>query len=82
MIISQKKIPYDVSPELWGYLANWRRSAEVPPIYQELTHFNESYPYTDPEGNETLWQTVLYSPVEFAELSGNVNLNSDDFFVF
>jgi len=68
MIISHKKIPYPVSPDLWHYLSNWSRCAMIPEIYQELGHFNEAYPHIDPEGNETLWQTVMYSPEEFAEL--------------
>ena len=68
MIISQKKLLYPVSPELLLYLERWRRTALIPEIYQELGHFNEAYPHIDPEGSETLWQTVLYSPEEFAEL--------------
>ena len=68
MIISHKKIAYPVSPKLWHYLEKWRRTALVPKIYQELGHFNEAYPHIDPHGIETLWQTVLYPPEEFAEL--------------
>lgn len=68
MIISHKKIPYPVSPELWQYLEKWRRAALLPQIYQELGHFSECYPHVDPEGTETLWQTVVYSTEEFAEL--------------
>ncbi|MFT4549039.1 MAG: hypothetical protein ACI9MB_003010, partial [Verrucomicrobiales bacterium] len=68
MIISRKKIPYPVSPELWHYLEKWRRTALLPEIYQDLGHFSEAYPHIDPEGTETLWQTVVYSPEEFAEL--------------
>ncbi|MGI9240092.1 MAG: hypothetical protein ACR2RV_04795 [Verrucomicrobiales bacterium] len=68
MIISHKKIAYPVSPALWEYLEKWRRTALVPKIYQELGHFNEAYPHIDPNGMETLWQTVLYPPEEFAEL--------------
>ena len=68
MIISHKKIHYRVSPKLLGYLERWGRTTLIPEIYQELGHFTESYPHIDPEGTETLWQTVLYSPEEFAEL--------------
>ena len=68
MEISQKKIPYPVSPELWHYLENWRRAAVIPKIYRELGHFTESFPHVDSEGTETLWQTVIYPTEEFAEL--------------
>jgi hypothetical protein len=68
MLISHKKIPYPISPDLWHYLDNWRRTAMLPEIYQELCHFSEAYPHISPSGAETLWQTVMYSREEFAEL--------------
>ena len=68
MIISHKKILYPVSPGLWSYLEKWGRTTAIPEIYQELGHFSEAYPHIDPQGAETLWQTVMYSPEEFAEL--------------
>jgi hypothetical protein len=74
MIISQKKRFYPVSPELLLYLERWRRTALIPKIYQELGHFSESYPHIDPDGMETLWQTVMYPPEEFAELKPKLTM--------
>ena len=69
MEISQKKIAYPVSPSLQLYLeAYGRHLEEVPTIYQDLSRFTDAIPYESPDGNTTLWQTVMYSPGEMAEL--------------
>lgn len=67
-VISKRKTTYPVSPEFRAYLKHYRRESEIPDIYNDLCHFRESFPCQDPDGNETLWQTVVYPSVEMDQL--------------
>ena len=69
MEISQKKKHYPVSPALHGYLDKFARHLDsVPQIYSDLSRFADAVPYESPDGKTTLWQTVMFSPGEMAEL--------------
>jgi len=67
-MISRKKIHYPISPSLWQYLYHFGRYSEIPMVYEDLLRFTEAMPYEDPNGNETLWLTVMYSPEMMLEL--------------
>ncbi len=61
-MISQRKIHYDISPSLRHYLYHYGRQSDIPLVYDDLAGFTGAIPYEDPDGNETLWLTVFYSP--------------------
>lgn len=67
-MISRKKIHYEITPSMWQYLYHFGRYSEIPMVYEDLLRFTESMPYEDPEGNETLWLTVMYPPEVMMEL--------------
>jgi hypothetical protein len=67
-IISKKKIPYTVSEQLHRYLHKYDRLISLPIKYSDLTRYNNSIPLYDRHGNDTLWETVLYSQDEMADI--------------
>ena len=67
-IISKRKTTYPVSDNFRTYLRTYSRESDIPDIYGDLCHFRESFPCLDPDGNETLWQTVVYPSVEMDHL--------------
>lgn len=67
-MISRKKLHYPISPTLWQYLYHFGRYSEIPMVYEDLLRFTESMPYEDPNGDETLWLTVMYPPEMMMEL--------------
>lgn len=66
--IIEKKPFFPVSKDLLTYLKRYGRSCELPRIYEGLTEFVRAFPCMDPDGNDTLWQTVSYEPARQAEL--------------
>ncbi len=67
-VISKRKTTYPVSDSFRSYLKTYGRESTMPNIYRDLCHFRESFPCLDPEGNETLWQTVVYPSFEMDHL--------------
>ena len=67
-VIARRKDHYPVSSHLGQYLYHYHRYADIPVVYDNLAHFGESFPYENPAGRETLWQTVVYPPETRAEL--------------
>lgn len=67
-VIARRKEHYPVSSHLGQYLYHYHRYADIPVVYDNLAHFGESFPYENPAGRETLWQTVVYPPEARAEL--------------
>ena len=67
--ISKKKLHYKISPALRDYLEEYSREIELPVKYMDLAHYENSIPQTDKQGNDTLWETLLYSPSERDELN-------------
>lgn len=61
-VISKKKPNYPIKEELRGYLQEFHREEKLPLEYEDLTRFQNSFPLLDPEGNDTLWHSVSYSP--------------------
>lgn len=71
--ISKKKPFYAISPGLRSYLFEFGRACDLPPIYDELSNFSSAFPCMDPEGNDTLWQTVGYDPARWNELKQHLS---------
>ena len=67
-MISKKKITYPPTVELQDYLQRYGRISTIPVIYEDMCHFHEAIPYENPDGDETLWRTVLYTPQDLQEL--------------
>ncbi len=63
-IISKKKIPYKIDAHLRAYLHKYARSIDLPIEYQDLLRYDNSIPQYDSQGNDTLWETVFYPPVD------------------
>ncbi len=59
-IISKKKIPYKISPQLHGYLKKYAREFDLLIEYEDLLRYDNSIPQYDSFGNDTLWETVFY----------------------
>lgn len=62
--ISKKKPIFPASEPLLSYLNDFNRSIELPLSYEQLMHFQQSFPLRDKEGKDTLWECALYSDSE------------------
>ncbi len=67
-LISRKKQPYPMSEGLRGYLRKHGRMKTLPIDFERLSRFTESVTVYNKKGEDTLWQTVLYPPVEREEI--------------
>jgi hypothetical protein len=67
-MIPARKVMYEVSQTLRQYLYRFDRLRDIPRVYSELTRFTGAVPYENPQGQETLWLTVMYPPEVLAEL--------------
>ncbi len=63
-----RKPSYPISRRLAAYLARFRRELELPVSYARLEGFRESLPLRSAEGQDTLWESVLYPPDEMEAL--------------
>jgi hypothetical protein len=63
-----RKPSYPISTRLAGYLARFRRELELPVSYGRLEGFRESLPLRTAEGQDTLWESVLYPHAEMEAL--------------
>jgi hypothetical protein len=65
---SKKKPAFNVGPTLLGYLKKYNRAADLPLRYEDLLRHNLSIPLRNERNQETLWETVEYSPSEREDL--------------
>ncbi|HVT09349.1 MAG TPA: hypothetical protein VHO67_17940, partial [Polyangia bacterium] len=63
-----RKPSYAISKRLGAYLARFRRELELPVSYERLEGFRDSVPLRNSDGQDTLWESVLYSPGEMDAL--------------
>lgn len=63
-----RKQLYAVSPGLQDYLVQGGRAVRLPLAYGDLQRFQGVMPRRGPQGEDTLWQTVLYAPAEREDL--------------
>ena len=61
-MITRRKVLYPLSSSLRQYLYHFGRQSDIPLVYDDLHRFTGSMPYINPDGEETLWETVMYSP--------------------
>ncbi len=67
--ISKKKKSYRICEELFIYLDDFGRTADLPFVYQDLLRYNYSIQLSDKAGKDTLWETVFYTPQEMEDLN-------------
>ena len=63
-LITHKKQIYPIGDSLLGYLERWERSAELPVTFADLCRYVTAVPLYNKDGDDTLWETVLFSPAE------------------
>lgn len=66
--IREKKPGYPVSDAFADYLRRYQRNDPVDVVYEDLRRFTQSIPYETPDGEESYWESVLYSPGETDEI--------------
>lgn len=66
---SKKKPTFPIQNRLRAHLRSYGRDIELPMSYQRLCGFQESITLYNKEGEDTLWETVIYSPEEWRSLS-------------
>jgi len=71
-LISKKKIIYPVSLKLREYLQKYGREVDFPIHYADLLRYSTSVPLYDSNGNDTLWETVLFSESDREEIHYDV----------
>lgn len=62
MFATKKKPMYPVCDALRSYLRRYNREFELPVSYSRLLEWVEAMPLYGPNGEDTLWQTVIYRP--------------------
>ena len=65
---SKKKHFYPIKGFLKNYLENYKRWVELPIQYDEMLRYIASYPLLDRNGNDTLWQSVVYQESDRADI--------------
>ncbi len=60
MDISKKKPIYPISNHLKDYLKLAGRSINLPIYYEDLLRYSGGFPLLDAQGEDTLWETVMY----------------------
>jgi hypothetical protein len=81
-MMSQKKPNYPINRELMLYLKRYERYFDFGFSYFDLLRWDTSFPVMDDKGKDTLWRSVMYSPIEQEEININllrnyVNLTAD-----
>lgn len=66
--ISKRKPNYNVGQPLKQYLEKYGRTMDLPVSYADLLRYTESFPLMDKNGNDTLWESVVYDGTTTKEL--------------
>lgn len=66
---TKKKPMYPVCEALRGYLRQYNREFELPVSYSRLLEWVEAMPLYGPDGEDTLWRTVIYRPENWRRLN-------------
>lgn len=68
LVPSKKKVSITIQSPFRDYLAHYNRHVDLPIQYEDLMRFDMSTSLLDHEGNNTFWETVIYSESERQEL--------------
>lgn len=72
--ISRKKIIYKIQPPLREYLIKYGREVKLPVGYEDLKRYTNAITLFDKQGQDTLWETVFYSPADIQEVYYNLKV--------
>jgi len=67
--VTRRKPSYPICEGLRRYLKRYRRDRELPVSYDRLRAFQDGVPLYDAKGQDTLWLTVIYDPLEMRALN-------------
>ena len=67
-IITKKKKVYKIHPPLREYLVSQGRDVKIPISYDELHRFDNSIPFFDSHGTDTLWESVFFQHTEMSHV--------------
>ena len=69
---SKKKVPFPVRKDLRNYLQKYRRGIQLPIYYEDLLRYSESVALINHAGENTLWETVYFTDLEYDEVNKNL----------
>ncbi len=69
-----KKPTYAIKGSLYHYLENHSRALKLPLAYKDLLSFSQGINVYDHQGNDTLWETVVYEPRLIKEIHDGLKL--------
>ena len=72
--ISKKKHFYPVSKGLRRYLQQYDRETQLPVKYEDLLHYSDAFPYYDKQGQDTLWESVMFDQQAQQELNRGLTM--------
>jgi hypothetical protein len=59
-VTQQRKQFFPINNLFREYLHSFNRSLDLPISYEDLLKYEDSFPLINKEGNDTLWQTLIY----------------------
>ena len=71
-LLRKKKTVYPISGGLRNFLVKYGRQVDIPVHYKELLRYSNSISLYDYNGNDTLWETVLYDELDRDEIHYNI----------
>ncbi|MCB9187750.1 MAG: hypothetical protein H6599_00570 [Flavobacteriales bacterium] len=72
--IEYKKPFYKIKKSLKDHLEQYSRYVDLPISYEDLLRHNDLIPLVDDQGEDTLWNAVLYSPSDLESIHRNLKL--------
>ena len=72
MSFQKRKPSYPINQNLYEYLKEYSIEMKLPIGYDDLLNFNQSFTVYDNKGNDTLWETVIYSQTDVAEINNGL----------
>jgi len=72
MSFQKRKPSYPINQNLDEYLKEYSIEMKLPIGYDDLLNFNQSFTVYDNKGNDTLWETVIYSQTDVAEINNGL----------
>ncbi len=58
--MSKKKPSFPIIKQLREYLTYYGRNTKLPLYYEDVMEYDSSFPLSDKEGKDTLWESVMY----------------------
>lgn len=67
--ISKKKPAFPVTADLRSYIKEYDREADLPVLYKDLKRYTSSFPLYNKEGEDTLWETIMFEKSDLDEIN-------------